>query len=97
MRHRGSQYWFWADSQLYNISHEEVGHDGLVIDIKARKSRVGEIQLFVGIYSKEGYPIREEYLDQIREPCLEKAICWGLERARSHLISLNPHQSKPAN
>ncbi|ATR83527.1 hypothetical protein QEP73_18555 [Pseudomonas defluvii] len=83
MRIREATYWRWADRQLSCRSHDEKLSDGISIDVKARLSRTGATQLFVGIYARNGKALVEEYY--ANRPCesMTRALVWGVDRARA--------------
>ncbi|AXM98016.1 hypothetical protein ACU5P1_04715 [Pseudomonas plecoglossicida] len=87
MKHRGSQYWFWSDSKLPDESHEESLSNGLTIEVRARLSRKGITQLFIGIYTATGVPAAENYFDNRPNETVSQALSWGLTRARAMATS----------
>ncbi|CAM3866565.1 hypothetical protein D3C76_629740 [compost metagenome] len=92
MRYRGAHYWAWADCQLHSQEHEESLESGITLDVKARLSRSGCTQLFLGVYTSAGLPIVEEYHDHLDEVTLTRAIIWGVKRCRAiaaDVIELN--------
>ncbi|RON53889.1 hypothetical protein [Pseudomonas frederiksbergensis] len=96
MRHRGAQYWLWTNSQLRGRSHDEILPDGTQIDIQARFSREYVTQVFVGVYTRDGAALAEEFYDREERPTLAKALAWGNARAQAILTSVTefraPHR-----
>lgn len=93
MRRRGSQFWLWVNKQFPTRTHEERFKDGRSVEIQARVTHNKEVQIFVGIYHKNGAPMHEEFHDR---QCLERlgsALNWGLERARTILIDSEPFRA----
>ncbi|WP_337993352.1 hypothetical protein [Pseudomonas rubra] len=46
-------------------------------------SRSGSTQLFLGVYTRAGLPIVEEYHDRLVEIGVARAIVWGVKRCRA--------------
>ncbi|MFT0867905.1 hypothetical protein ABZO33_14760 [Pseudomonas sp. CAM1A] len=82
MRTLGLEYWRWVDTHLHILRHEEELSDGTTIDVQARTSRAGSIQLFIGVYSESGRAIREESYAKRPGENVARALAWGVERAR---------------
>ncbi|UVM58109.1 hypothetical protein LOY37_11205 [Pseudomonas sp. B21-012] len=99
MRYRGAHYWAWADCQLHSQEHEESLESGITLDVKARLSRSGCTQLFLGVYTSAGLPVVEEYHDRLDEVTLTRAMVWGVKRCRAiaaEVIELHELPSKNA-
>lgn len=96
MRRRGTQYWLWSNTQLQVRSHEEVLPDGTQVDVQARISRKQVIQVFVGVYDRDGAPLVEEFHDRDERSSLANALAWGCARAQgllSHVTAFRaPHR-----
>ncbi|UBM23353.1 hypothetical protein K8374_13165 [Pseudomonas sp. p1(2021b)] len=82
MRTRGTKYWSWVDPQLHCRTHEEELSDGTTLDIQARLSRTGATQMFIGVYSPSGRPIKEEAYEKRLGETITRALAIGVERAR---------------
>lgn len=82
MRRRGARFWEWADRELHSRCHEERLSDGTLIDVQSRLSREGVTQLFVGVYSKDGAMLLEEFHAERHGETISRALAWGADRAR---------------
>ena len=82
MRMRGSVYWTWADPTLHHLTHEETLDDGIRIDVQVRLSRTGSTQMFLGVYARSGMALHEEAFDSRPNESMNRALAWGVERAR---------------
>ncbi|MDR9755001.1 hypothetical protein RG836_26500 [Pseudomonas sp. SZMC_28357] len=85
MRRRGAQYWLWSNSQLQGRSHDESLPDGTQIEVQARCNRDQVIQVFVGLYGRDGGAIVEEFHDRDGAESLASALEWGCVRAQELL------------
>lgn len=94
-KQRHAVYWQWADCQLHNRCVEAVTANGLQLDIQARMSRQGVVQLFIGIYSKSGSMLIEEYYPGGIEDTLNRALKWGEQRARALSAPIAPFERLP--
>ncbi|MBF8758273.1 hypothetical protein [Pseudomonas guariconensis] len=83
MRVREQTYWEWADAHLHSRCHDEVLSDGTVLDIQVRLSRLGDTQLFLGLYAGSGKALLEEYYPARPGETMTRALVWGVERARA--------------
>ncbi|WP_312932941.1 hypothetical protein [Pseudomonas sp.] len=83
MRIREDIYWQWADANLHSRCHDEALSDGTSFDVQVRLSAQGATQLFLGLYSREGTAIREEYYRQRPGETMTRAMVWGVDRARA--------------
>lgn len=96
MRRRGTQYWLWSNTQLQARSHDEVLPDGTQVDVQARINREQMIQVFVGVYDREGAPLVEEFHDRKERSSLSLALAWGCARAQAILTHVTafraPHR-----
>lgn len=91
MRHRGEVFWTWADPGLQHHSHEEVLEDGARLDIQARLSRTGDVQLFIGIYEPSGLARLEEAYSKRPGETVTRALAWGAGRGRELARSDSTH------
>ena len=98
MRRRGASYWLWINSRLPMYGHDETLTDGLQIEVQARVGLSGDAQVFIGVYTKEGRAISEEFHDRGRDVPCEVALKWGSERAREIVIAQQvfaaPHRTQ---
>ncbi|WP_434598307.1 hypothetical protein J3Q09_07485 [Pseudomonas sp. R4-83] len=98
MRRRGANYWLWINSRLSMYGHDETLSDGLQIEVQARVGLSGDTQVFIGVYTKEGRAISEEFHDRGRDVPCEVALKWGSERAREIVIAQQvfaaPHRTQ---
>ncbi|WP_233281637.1 hypothetical protein [Pseudomonas tructae] len=69
---------------------------GLALDVKARVSRGGSTQLFLGVYTRAGLPIVEEYHDRLVEISVARAIVWGVKRCRAIAAEVIELDEQPA-
>ncbi|EKT4464865.1 hypothetical protein QEL93_000225 [Pseudomonas putida] len=83
MRVREETYWQWADANLHARCHDEVLSDGTTLDVQVRLSRQGATQLFLGLYTREGQAMVEEYYPARPGETMTRALVWGVERARA--------------
>lgn len=83
MRIREDAYWRWADADLHSRCHDEALSDGTQLDVQVRLSRQGATQLFMGLYSREGKAIHEEFHEQRPGETMTRAMVWGVNRARA--------------
>ncbi|WP_213936622.1 hypothetical protein [Pseudomonas sp. dw_612] len=99
MRRRGTQFWLWSNSQLHSRSHDEVLTDGTQIEVQSRFNREHVPQVFVGVYTRDGTPLAEEFYDLEGHPSLAKALAWGGSRAQAILTTVSgfraPHRIQP--
>ncbi|MGF6593740.1 hypothetical protein [Pseudomonas sp. 2835] len=96
MRYRGAHYWAWADCQLHSQEHIESLESGITLDVKARLSRSGCTQLFLGVYTSAGLPVVEEYHDRLDEVTLTRAMVWGVKRCRAIAAEVIELQALPS-
>ncbi|WP_336356299.1 hypothetical protein [Pseudomonas granadensis] len=98
MRRRGANYWLWINSRLPMYGHDETLSDGLQIEVQARIGLSGDTQVFIGVYTKEGRAISEEFHDRGTDISCEVALKWGSERAREIVIGQQvfaaPHRTQ---
>lgn len=98
MRRRGASYWLWINSRLPMHSHDEALSDGLQIEVQARIGLSGDTQVFIGVYTKEGRAISEEFHDRGTDISCEVALKWGSERAREIVVAQQvfaaPHRTQ---
>ncbi|MBA1200220.1 hypothetical protein G7009_00165 [Pseudomonas capeferrum] len=90
MRIREATYWKWADARLHSRAHDEELSDGTSIDVQVRLSRVGATQLFLGLYSRHGKALLEEFYPARPGETMTRALVWGVERARALAIGAQP-------
>ena len=86
MRERGAVYWAWADQYLHVRNHDEHLADGRSINVQVRHSMRGETQLFVGIYDLSGEVITELSYDSRTGETMTRAMDWGLQWAKDHVV-----------
>jgi hypothetical protein len=79
---RQAVYWQWADCMLHNRCVEACTAERGQLDIQVRTSRLGAVQLFIGIYSKSGSMVLEEYYPERPGESMTAALQWGEDRAR---------------
>lgn len=90
MRIREATYWKWAEARLHSRSHNEELSDGTSIDVQVRLSRVGATQLFLGLYSRHGKAVLEEFYPARPGETTTRALVWGVDRARALAIGALP-------
>jgi hypothetical protein len=91
-KQRQAVFWEWADCRLHSRCVDTVTCDGTQLDIQVRTSRQGVVQLFIGIYTKTGAMVIEEYHPDRHEQSMTLALKWGEDRARAFCIPLPlPH------
>ena len=95
MRIREETYWKWADAQLHSRSHDEQLSDGTSIDVQVRLSRTGATQLFLGLYTRQGKALVEEYYDSRPGETMTRAMVWGVDRARALATGALPLERAP--
>lgn len=83
MRHPGAVFWAWADPTLQHHTHQEELADGARLDIQVRLSRIGDTQLFIGIYEQSGLARIEEAYAKRPGETTTRAMTWGTGRGRS--------------
>lgn len=83
LKQRQAVFWQWADCRLHNRCVDDVTCDGSQLDIQVRMSRQGVVQLFIGIYSKTGSMVIEEYYPERSDESMTLALKWGEDRART--------------
>ncbi|MBF8778388.1 hypothetical protein [Pseudomonas fulva] len=86
MKLRGPTFWRWTDPTLHHRVHAETLEDGTKIDVQVRLSRIGSTQLFIGIYAHTGAHLYEEAFDSRPGESMNRALAWGVGRAR-HLAA----------
>jgi hypothetical protein len=96
MRIRGDIFWGWADPVLHHRSHGEKLDDGTSIDVQVRLSRVGQTQMFIGIYAGCGMAHHEEAFNSRPGESMTRALAWGVERARRLATDKQPVVMKVA-
>lgn len=93
MRKRGEKYWEWIDSQQHSRCHAEELSNGTEFDVEVRLSTMGAIQVFIGLYKKDGEAIIEEYEKRSNAESLSEALLSGVDRARGLATALDPSGS----
>jgi hypothetical protein len=83
MRNRGPVYWNWNDAQLNTTAHEEELDNGTKIDVRARISRSGGTQMFIGVYLLDGRILSEEAYDCAPGESTTRALVMGTQKARA--------------
>jgi len=83
MRNRGPVYWNWNDAQLRTTTHEEELDNGTKIDVRARLSRTGGTQMFIGVYLLDGRILSEEAYDCVPGETTTRALVTGTQKARA--------------
>jgi len=96
MRIRGEVFWGWADPVLHHRTHDEKLDDGTSIDVQVRLSRVGQTQMFIGVYAGCGLAHHEEAFDARPGESMTRALAWGVERARRLATDQRPGQRQVA-
>ncbi|MFK3973736.1 hypothetical protein ACI2KS_23775 [Pseudomonas sp. NPDC087358] len=81
MRKRGSAYWEWADAELHAMQHSEILPGGAQIDVQSRLSRTGVIQMFIGVYARDGRSVSEQYFPHRDGERITEALAWGVREA----------------
>ncbi|MEE9944012.1 MAG: hypothetical protein PBV00_06735 [Pseudomonas asiatica] len=82
MRIRGEVFWEWADPTLHHRTHDETLDDGTLINVQVRLSRIGNTQMFIGVYAPSGMPLHEEAFDSRPGESMTRALAWGVGLAR---------------
>lgn len=83
MRNRGKTYWDWADRDLHCRVHEERLDDGTLIDVQVRLSKAGAVQMFWGIYGREGSALQERAFLEMPGQTMSGALATGVDEARA--------------
>ncbi|MFB4392168.1 MULTISPECIES: hypothetical protein [unclassified Pseudomonas] len=83
MRIREETYWQWADAYLHSRCHDEELSDGTTLDVQVRLSCLGATQLFVGLYTRDGKALLEEFYPARPGETMTRALAWGVDRARA--------------
>ncbi len=83
MRIRGDVFWKWADPALAHRSYDETLDDGTAIEVQTRLSRTGATQVFIGVYAASGMPLHEEAFAAMPGESMNRALAWGIGRAKS--------------
>ncbi|WP_440972966.1 hypothetical protein [Pseudomonas koreensis] len=93
MRIRGSVYWKWADPEIHFRNKDERLSDGTLLNVQVRTSKIGETQLFVGVYGQQGTMLLEEAFDSRPGETMTQAMAWGFQRANEFVAMTS--QSTP--
>ena len=96
MRIRGDVFWDWADPVLHHRSHGEKLDDGTSIDVQVRLSRVGQTQMFIGVYAGYGTALHEEAFESRPGESMTRALAWGVGRARRLATDQRPNVKQVA-
>lgn len=77
MRIRGKVFWGSADPTLHHRTHEETLDGGRTIDVQVRLSRIGNTQMFIGVYASCGMALHEEAFNSRPSESMTRALAWG--------------------
>ncbi|RMO02869.1 hypothetical protein ALQ48_03904 [Pseudomonas coronafaciens pv. zizaniae] len=83
MKQHTDAYTHWSAISGPFLHHSEWVSDDREIDVRARKNKFGDIQVFNGVYDKNGALKMEEYHPDAELKTLEEALAWGISRTRS--------------
>jgi len=83
MRNCGKVYLSWNDIHFQTRAHEEELDDGTQIDVQTRISRTRGVQMFIGVYQRNGWVIAEEIYDSLPGQTMARALVSGTQRARA--------------
>lgn len=81
---------------LHHRTHDEKLDDGTSIDVQVRLSRVGQTQMFIGVYAGCGMARHEVAFDARPGESMTRALAWGVERARLLATDRQPDQRQVA-
>lgn len=77
---RTKAYFDWAATRESYQSLDKALDNGTYVESLARKASNGALQSFVGVYTPEGKPIREDYQPDVKGLNVDQAISDGLKR-----------------
>lgn len=77
---RTKAYFDWAANRESYQSLDRSLDNGIYVESLARRAANGALQTFVGVYTSEGKPIREEYRPDVQGPDVGQAIAEGIKR-----------------
>lgn len=84
MKKHTDAYFQWVNSDLECLlQHREWVTEDREIDVRVRKDRFGDIQIFTGVYDDDGDVRMEEYEPDLKVSSLEVAMAWGIEKSKS--------------
>ncbi|MEE4652792.1 hypothetical protein V2L06_20415 [Pseudomonas alliivorans] len=83
MKQHTDAYTQWSAISGPFLHHNEWVSDDREIDVRARRNNFGDIQVFNGVYDKNGALQMEEYHQDAEFNTLEDAFAWGISRTRS--------------
>lgn len=90
MRDRGQKFWDWVKPDIHCRYRDEKAADGSMINVQVRTAAIGSIELFVGVYDRNGSMLFEESYEAIIGQTMTQAMELGIEKARSFLKSSSP-------
>lgn len=80
---RTKTYFEWGAIRQNHWSKEVATPDGGYIEVLGRELPSGVVQVFVGVYTEAGEPIREDYQQEVKAP-VEKAMIDGIKRGQEY-------------
>ena len=85
MKNHSQAYWAWTDSDegLEFFQHVEWPTPTREIDVRVRKNRFGDVQIFNGVYDENGKVLMEEFFGDSELKTVQAAMAWGKSRTRS--------------
>lgn len=84
MKQHTNAYFEWTTSDEAFIHHMEWITENREIDVRVRKNSFGDIQIFNGVYDKNGLVRMEEYIPDLDIHTVEDALAWGIKRTTSY-------------
>ncbi|MGY2197911.1 hypothetical protein [Pseudomonas gingeri] len=83
MKKHTNAYLAWTESDEDFLHHMEWVSEYREIDVRVRKNKFGDIQVFNGVYDKDGAVKMEEYFSDHESSSVEAGMAWGIKRTRS--------------
>lgn len=81
MKERGTAYAAWSRSGDPGASYSSIARTGLQVDVQTRFIEGPGVQVFIGVYKRNGRPIYEEFFPLINTMTLSSALRWAIGRA----------------
>lgn len=85
VKNHTNAYSAWTDSDegLEFFHHVEWCTPTREIDVRVRKNRFGDVQVFNGVYDENGQVLMEEFFADSELRTIDSAMAWGKSRTRS--------------
>ncbi|OBZ20180.1 hypothetical protein BS643_22665 [Pseudomonas protegens] len=79
---RGNVYTAWKAQALPEVSHERILDNGCGVDVRARETPAGDVDLLICVYTAQGQCVAERLTHLPgAEWCLEHALRRGVDQA----------------